>query len=231
MSVTAGVSEAAIAVRDKLRGKIGQTKVKRYWPGKAPEWAETPTKSSSMTSRSPPPPPSPSRRPSPPTSTTPASSPRPTTAACAASPRAAPRSSTRSAPTTAASARRRSYPPSRRRRRTTSAAMRRTMTRMLGRSGGDGFARSNCRGSRRKPHCSRTSRRRRSWMRKKKNPSTRPTPRRSRRGLPWSSRCSSPNRSGILLRNASGWKRKRGSSNNSSRRGWRNGRSRRSRSL
>ncbi|KAJ6795059.1 microfibrillar-associated protein 1-like [Iris pallida] len=40
MSVTAGVSEAAIAVRDKLRGKIGQTKVKRYWPGKAPEWAE-----------------------------------------------------------------------------------------------------------------------------------------------------------------------------------------------
>ena len=39
MSVTAGVSEAAIAVRDKLRGKIGQTKVKRYWPGKAPEWA------------------------------------------------------------------------------------------------------------------------------------------------------------------------------------------------
>uniref|UniRef100_A0A1D1ZGE0 Microfibrillar-associated protein 1 n=2 Tax=Anthurium amnicola TaxID=1678845 RepID=A0A1D1ZGE0_9ARAE len=39
MSVTAGVSEAAMAVRDKLRGKIGQTKVKRYWPGKAPEWA------------------------------------------------------------------------------------------------------------------------------------------------------------------------------------------------
>lgn len=28
-----------MAVRDKLRGKIGQTKVKRYWPGKAPEWA------------------------------------------------------------------------------------------------------------------------------------------------------------------------------------------------
>ncbi|BBH02492.1 microfibrillar-associated protein-related protein, partial [Prunus dulcis] len=26
--------------RDKLRGKIGQTKVKRYWPGKAPEWAD-----------------------------------------------------------------------------------------------------------------------------------------------------------------------------------------------
>ncbi|KQJ98860.1 hypothetical protein BRADI_3g39560v3 [Brachypodium distachyon] len=38
MSVAAGVSDAAIAVRDKLRGKIGQTKVKRYWPGKAPEW-------------------------------------------------------------------------------------------------------------------------------------------------------------------------------------------------
>lgn len=30
----------AISVREKLRGKIGQTKVKRYWPGKAPEWAE-----------------------------------------------------------------------------------------------------------------------------------------------------------------------------------------------
>ncbi|KAG6528632.1 microfibrillar-associated protein 1A-like [Zingiber officinale] len=40
MSVTAGVSDAVIAIRDKLRGKIGQTKVKRYWPGKAPEWAE-----------------------------------------------------------------------------------------------------------------------------------------------------------------------------------------------
>lgn len=40
MSVAAGVSDAAIAVRDKLRGKIGQTKVKRYWPGRAPEWAE-----------------------------------------------------------------------------------------------------------------------------------------------------------------------------------------------
>ncbi|XP_062202452.1 uncharacterized protein LOC133904856 [Phragmites australis] len=40
MSVSAGVSDAAIAVRDKLRGKIGQTKVKRYWPGKAPEWAD-----------------------------------------------------------------------------------------------------------------------------------------------------------------------------------------------
>lgn len=40
MSVTAGISDAAIAVRDKLRGKIGQTKVKRYWPGKAPEWAD-----------------------------------------------------------------------------------------------------------------------------------------------------------------------------------------------
>eukprot|EP00246_Nothoceros_aenigmaticus_P016571 TRINITY_DN7638_c0_g1_i2.p1 TRINITY_DN7638_c0_g1~~TRINITY_DN7638_c0_g1_i2.p1 ORF type:complete len:438 (+),score=157.09 TRINITY_DN7638_c0_g1_i2:170-1483(+) len=40
MSVAAGVSDSAIAVRDKLRGKIGQTKVKRYWPGRAPEWAE-----------------------------------------------------------------------------------------------------------------------------------------------------------------------------------------------
>ncbi|KAF9660639.1 hypothetical protein SADUNF_SadunfUnG0004600 [Salix dunnii] len=40
MSVTAGVSDTALAVRDKLRGKIGQTKVKRYWPGKAPEWAD-----------------------------------------------------------------------------------------------------------------------------------------------------------------------------------------------
>lgn len=40
MSVTAGVSESAIAVREKLKGGIGQTKVRRYWPGKAPEWAE-----------------------------------------------------------------------------------------------------------------------------------------------------------------------------------------------
>ncbi|KAG8390203.1 hypothetical protein BUALT_Bualt01G0059100 [Buddleja alternifolia] len=40
MSVTAGVSDTVIAVRDKLRGKIGSTKVKRYWPGKAPEWAD-----------------------------------------------------------------------------------------------------------------------------------------------------------------------------------------------
>ncbi|WCJ43562.1 microfibrillar-associated protein-related [Euphorbia peplus] len=40
MSVTAGVTDVALAVRDKLRGKIGQTKVKRYWPGKAPEWAD-----------------------------------------------------------------------------------------------------------------------------------------------------------------------------------------------
>ncbi|XP_010670028.2 uncharacterized protein LOC104887130 [Beta vulgaris subsp. vulgaris] len=40
MSVTAGVSDAIIAIREKLRGKIGQTKVKRYWPGKAPEWAD-----------------------------------------------------------------------------------------------------------------------------------------------------------------------------------------------
>lgn len=40
MSVAAGVRDAAITVREKLRGKIGQTKVKRYWPGKAPEWAD-----------------------------------------------------------------------------------------------------------------------------------------------------------------------------------------------
>lgn len=40
MSVTAGVSDTIIAIREKLRGKIGQTKVKRYWPGKAPEWAD-----------------------------------------------------------------------------------------------------------------------------------------------------------------------------------------------
>lgn len=40
MSVTAGVSDTIIAIRDKLRGKIGQTKVKRYWPGRAPEWAD-----------------------------------------------------------------------------------------------------------------------------------------------------------------------------------------------
>jgi len=32
MSATAGVSDTVIAVRDKLRGKIGQTKVNRYWP-------------------------------------------------------------------------------------------------------------------------------------------------------------------------------------------------------
>jgi microfibrillar-associated protein 1 len=40
MSVTAGVSDTIITIRDKLRGKIGQTKVKRYWPGRAPEWAD-----------------------------------------------------------------------------------------------------------------------------------------------------------------------------------------------
>nr|POE91173.1 hypothetical protein CFP56_51449 [Quercus suber] len=40
MSVTAGVSDTIIAIRDKLRGKIRQTKVKRYWPGRAPEWAD-----------------------------------------------------------------------------------------------------------------------------------------------------------------------------------------------
>uniref|UniRef100_A0A0E0E1I2 Micro-fibrillar-associated protein 1 C-terminal domain-containing protein n=1 Tax=Oryza meridionalis TaxID=40149 RepID=A0A0E0E1I2_9ORYZ len=42
MSLAAGVSDAAIAVRDKLRGRIGQTGVRRYWPGKAPEWADEP---------------------------------------------------------------------------------------------------------------------------------------------------------------------------------------------
>lgn len=40
MSVTAGVNDTVIAIRDKLKGKIGQTKVKRYWPGKVPEWAD-----------------------------------------------------------------------------------------------------------------------------------------------------------------------------------------------
>ncbi|VVA99601.1 unnamed protein product [Arabis nemorensis] len=40
MSVTVGVSYAAIATREKLRGGIGLTKVRIYWPGKAPEWAE-----------------------------------------------------------------------------------------------------------------------------------------------------------------------------------------------
>ncbi|KAH0731698.1 hypothetical protein KY289_002886 [Solanum tuberosum] len=48
MSVTAGVSDAIIAIREKLRGKIGQTKVKRYWPGKAPEWADEPEKDEDM---------------------------------------------------------------------------------------------------------------------------------------------------------------------------------------
>ncbi|KAL2897997.1 Microfibrillar-associated protein 1 [Bienertia sinuspersici] len=42
MSVTAGVNDTVIAIREKLRGKIGQAKVKRYWPGKAPEWADEP---------------------------------------------------------------------------------------------------------------------------------------------------------------------------------------------
>ncbi|OMO92926.1 microfibrillar-associated protein 1-like protein [Corchorus olitorius] len=40
MLVMAGVSDTQIAISDKLRGKLGQTKVKRYWPGKAPEWAD-----------------------------------------------------------------------------------------------------------------------------------------------------------------------------------------------
>ncbi|KAL1825709.1 hypothetical protein ACET3Z_012487 [Daucus carota] len=48
MSVTAGVSDAVIAIRDKLRGRIGQTKVKRYWPGKAPEWADDPDEDEDM---------------------------------------------------------------------------------------------------------------------------------------------------------------------------------------
>ncbi|KAL0885479.1 hypothetical protein Bca101_009461 [Brassica carinata] len=39
MSVTAGVSVAALATRAKLQGGIGQTRVGRYWPGKAPKWA------------------------------------------------------------------------------------------------------------------------------------------------------------------------------------------------
>ncbi|KAF7825607.1 microfibrillar-associated protein 1-like [Senna tora] len=39
MWVRGGVSESVIGMRDKLRGQIGQTKVKRYWPGKLPEWA------------------------------------------------------------------------------------------------------------------------------------------------------------------------------------------------
>ncbi|CAA7022245.1 unnamed protein product [Microthlaspi erraticum] len=40
MSVTAGVSDAALATRAKLRGGIAQTKVTRYWPGQAPKWAD-----------------------------------------------------------------------------------------------------------------------------------------------------------------------------------------------
>lgn len=48
MSVTAGVSDTVIAIRDKLRGRIGQTKVKRYWPGKAPEWADDPDEDEDM---------------------------------------------------------------------------------------------------------------------------------------------------------------------------------------
>ncbi|CAL5047933.1 unnamed protein product [Urochloa decumbens] len=39
MSAVAGVSDAAIAVRDRLRGKIGLTKVRRYRRGMLPEWA------------------------------------------------------------------------------------------------------------------------------------------------------------------------------------------------
>lgn len=36
----AGVNDTVIAIREKLRGKIGETKVTRYWPGKVPEWAD-----------------------------------------------------------------------------------------------------------------------------------------------------------------------------------------------
>lgn len=39
VSVMAAVSDTVIAIRDQFRGKFGQTKVRRYWPGKAPEWA------------------------------------------------------------------------------------------------------------------------------------------------------------------------------------------------
>ncbi|CAI9774962.1 unnamed protein product [Fraxinus pennsylvanica] len=39
MAVTAGFSDTAIENGDNPRGKIGQAKVNRYWPGKAPEWA------------------------------------------------------------------------------------------------------------------------------------------------------------------------------------------------
>lgn len=42
MAVTAEVSDSAITVRDKLCGRIGQARAKRYWPGKAPEWAADP---------------------------------------------------------------------------------------------------------------------------------------------------------------------------------------------
>lgn len=40
MSVTAGVSGAALATRAKLQGGISQTRVGRYWPGQAPKWAK-----------------------------------------------------------------------------------------------------------------------------------------------------------------------------------------------
>ncbi|CAN6178055.1 unnamed protein product [Urochloa humidicola] len=39
MSAVAGVSDAAIAVRDRLHGKIGHTRVRRYRRGMLPEWA------------------------------------------------------------------------------------------------------------------------------------------------------------------------------------------------
>ncbi|CAN6201513.1 unnamed protein product [Urochloa humidicola] len=41
MSAVAGVSDAAIAVGDRLRGKIGLTRVRRHRPGTLPEWASS----------------------------------------------------------------------------------------------------------------------------------------------------------------------------------------------
>jgi microfibrillar-associated protein 1 len=39
MAAVGAVADTALAIRDKLRGKVSQVKVTRYWPGKAPEWA------------------------------------------------------------------------------------------------------------------------------------------------------------------------------------------------
>ncbi|KAM1816701.1 hypothetical protein ACFX12_001071 [Malus domestica] len=44
MSVTAGVSDTVIAVRDKLRGKIGQRKLQGIGPEKLPSGQMLPTK-------------------------------------------------------------------------------------------------------------------------------------------------------------------------------------------